>query len=254
MRIEHFRYCFSRLNGFYLKEHLIMFRKPLELWNEQTGESNTFKTIEDALKYKIDGETIEDIILSTDTLYIPPINGGRGSSGESKTFKFSHAKGDGRGDKSRGLLPAYANTRIKTKNIETAMRDFRKNHVDSDHEWAYEVDGQGYVHQYVEGNKSSVRIGSRGRNTIILHNHPNGGAFSDADLISTAMDRQSSAIVASGKKYDYIFKKGTHFKSNSFVKAVKTATMSGKDYDTAVNNWLKKNQKKYGYKYSRVKR
>ena len=165
MRIEHFRYCFSRLNGFYLKEHLIMFRKPLELWNEQTGESNTFKTIEDALKYKIDGETIEDIILSTDTLYIPPINGGRGSSGESKTFKFSHAKGDGRGDKSRGLLPAYANTRIKTKNIETAMRDFRKNHVDSDHEWAYEVDGQGYVHQYVEGNKSSVRIGSRGRNT-----------------------------------------------------------------------------------------
>lgn len=73
MRIEHFRYCFSRLNGFYLKEHLIMFRKPLELWNEQTGESNTFKTIEDALKYKIDGETIEDIILSTDTLYIPPI-------------------------------------------------------------------------------------------------------------------------------------------------------------------------------------
>lgn len=103
-----------------------MFRKPLELWNEQTGESNTFKTIEDALKYKIDGETIEDIILSTDTLYIPPINGGRGSSGESKTFKFSHAKGDGRGDKSRGLLPAYANTRIKTKNIETAMRDFRK--------------------------------------------------------------------------------------------------------------------------------
>lgn len=117
-----------------------------------------------------------------------------------------------------------------------------------------EVDGQGYVHQYVEGNKSSVRIGSRGRNTIILHNHPNGGDFSDADLISTAMDRQSSAIVASGKKYDYIFKKGTHFKSNSFVKAVKTATMSGKDYDTAVNNWLKKNQKKYGYKYSRVKR
>lgn len=128
------------------------------------------------------------------------------------------------------------------------MMDVSMNRVQSEQKEMVKSEG------IVEGNKSSVRIGSRGRNTIILHNHPNGGAFSDADLISTAMDRQSSAIVASGKKYDYIFKKGTHFKSNSFVKAVKTATMSGKDYDTAVNNWLKKNQKKYGYKYSRVKR
>ena len=108
--------------------------------------------------------------------------------------------------------------------------------------------------QVYRGQRNRVCAVSYTHLDVYKRQHPNGGAFSDADLISTAMDRQSSAIVASGKKYDYIFKKGTHFKSNSFVKAVKTATMSGKDYDTAVNNWLKKNQKKYGYKYSRVKR
>ena len=43
MRIEHFRYAFNRLNGFYLKEHIILFRKPLELWNEVTGESAKLK-------------------------------------------------------------------------------------------------------------------------------------------------------------------------------------------------------------------
>ena len=50
MRIEHFRYAFNRLNGFYLKEHIILFRKPLELWNEVTGESVTFKTLDELLK------------------------------------------------------------------------------------------------------------------------------------------------------------------------------------------------------------
>ena len=50
MRIEHFRYAFNRLNGFYLKEHIILFRKPLELWNEVTGESVTFKTLDNAMR------------------------------------------------------------------------------------------------------------------------------------------------------------------------------------------------------------
>ena len=53
MRIEHFRYAFKRLNGFYLKEHIILFRKPLELWNELTGESITFKTLDEVLDYEL---------------------------------------------------------------------------------------------------------------------------------------------------------------------------------------------------------
>lgn len=258
MRIEHFRYAFKRLNGFYLKPHIILFRKPLELWNEVTGESVEFKSVDDVLDYVIDGESVRAIIERTDTLNIPALNGGRGAGdGTQKSFKFGHASGDG-ADKSKQLLPAKANIRIKAKTPEGAMKEFREKHGSSDHEWAYEIDDNGYVHQYVEGNRSSVSIGSgakvgKGQKTMILHNHPSGGHFSDSDLISTAMDGRSKGIVASSTKANYIFEKGTHFKANSFIKAVKNANMKGTSYDDAVDKWLSKNSKKYGYKYTKQK-
>ena len=257
MRVEHFRYLFNTVNGFYLKEHIIMFRKPVEIWNEVTGESIIFKSVDEALEHEIDGEKVRDIIERTEILAIPHPDGGRGAgSGNQRSFKFSHARNDGT-DNSTHLHPAYANTRIKAKTLEGAMAEFRERYKNANSEWAYEVDDQGYVHQYVKGNRTSVAIGgsntSRNRSTMILHNHPSGGAFSDSDLLSTAMDKHSKGIVASGKKYDYIFKKGTHFKANEFAKAVKNATLKGKDYDDAVDKWLKKNAKKYGYQYSRRK-
>lgn len=256
MRIEHFRYAFKRLNGFYLSEHIILFRKPLELWNEVTGESITFKTLDEVLDYELDGEKIKSIIERTDTLYIPPLNGGRGAGdGTQKSFKFGSAGGgDGKPDKQ--LLPAQANVRIKSKTMSGAMEEFRNKHGNSDHEWAYEIDDNGYVHQYVEGKAHSVAIGSRGKvgkgqKTMILHNHPSGGHFSDADLISTSMDARSKGIVATSTKAQYIFEKGTHFKANSFIKAVKNANMKGKSYDDAVDKWLSKNARKFGYKYTK---
>lgn len=256
MRIEHFRYAFKRLNGFYLKEHIILFRKPLELWNEVTGESITFKTLDDVLEYEFDGEKIKSIIERTDTLYIPPLNGGRGAGdGTQKSFKFGSA-GGGDGTPDKQLLPAQANVRIKSKTMSGAMEEFRNKHGNSDHEWAYEIDDNGYVHQYVEGKAHSVAIGSRGKvgkgqKTMILHNHPSGGHFSDADLISTSMDARSKGIVATSTKAQYIFEKGTHFKANSFIKAVKNANMKGKSYDDAVDKWLSKNARKFGYKYTK---
>lgn len=254
MRIEHFRYLLNQINGFYLTKNIIMFRKPIEIWNEKTGESVKFKTVDDALKYEINGETVRSIIQRTQQLDIPTFNGGRGSSsGGNKTFSFNHAR-DSKSGNDKGLLPAYANTKIKSKTFEGALKEFRKNHAISDHEYAYEVDGNGYVHQYVEGGRSSVRIGTgrNSRNTMIIHNHPSGGAFSDSDLISASMDRRSKGIVASGKKHDYIFEKGTHFKANDFIKGVKTAKMKGSSYDDAVDKWLKTNQSKYGFKYKRI--
>lgn len=258
MRIEHFRYAFKRLNGFYLKEHIILFRKPLELWNEVTGESITFKTLDEVLDYELDGESVKAIIERTDTLYIPPLNGGRGAgNGTQKSFKFGSAGGEGkRTDKQ--LLPARANVKIKSKTLAGAMKEFREKHGASNREWAYEVDDNGYVHQYVKGMAHSVNIGSRakvgkGQKTMILHNHPSGGHFSDADLISTAMDGRSKGIVATSTKAQYTFEKGTHFKATQFVKAVKNANMKGKSYDDAVDKWLKANSKKYGYKYTKQK-
>lgn len=257
MRIEYFRYLLNQINGFYLLEDVIMFRKPLEIYDVKTGESKTFKTVDEALQYEIKGETVRSIIERTENLDIPSFNGGRGSgSGGDKEFGFGHVKDAPWDAKSNPLFPARANTQIKTKNFESALSEFRKQHATSDHEYAYEVDSNGYVSQYVEGATGSVGIGTgrNSRNTMILHNHPNNSAFSDTDLISTAMDRRSKGIVASGKTNDYIFEKGTHFKANSFIKAVKTAKMKGKDYDSAVDGWLRKNQSKYGFKYKRIDR
>lgn len=65
----------------------------------------------------------------------------------------------------------------------------------------------------------------------------------------TAMSAERG-IVASAREGDYKFVKTHKFKASSFIKAVKTARMKGKDYTDAVDRWLKANQKKYGYVYS----
>lgn len=262
MRIEHFRYLFNReFDVFYLTENIAICKKPFNIWNKETGESINFKTLDEVLKHKIGNKTVKDIILKMDKPYIIPLNGGRGASsgsGGNKTFSFNHASGGGGGGNDESLPPAIANTKIKSKSLEGALSEFKRNHLLADREFAYEVDSNGYVHQYVKGDRHSVAIGSaakvgRGQKTMIIHNHPSGGAFSDADLLNTAADRRSKGIIASGKKHDYKFEKGTHFKAQEFSKAVRTAKMKGTDYDDAADKWLRANQKKYGYKYSRTK-
>lgn len=262
MRIEHFRYLFNReIDIFYLTEKILLYKKPFCIENEETGESVNFKTLDEVLEHKIGNETVKDIILRMEKPYIPPLNGGRGASsgsGDNKTFKFGHASGGGGGGNDESLPPAIANTKIKSKSLDGALKEFKRNHLLAKREFAYEVDDNGYVHQYVKGDAHSVGIGAnakvaRGRKTMIIHNHPSGGAFSDADLISVSAQGRAKGIIASGKKHDYKFEKGTHFKAQEFTKAVKTAKMTGKDYDDAADKWLRANQKKYGYKYSRTK-
>ena len=262
MRVEHFRYLFNReLDVFYLDKHTALYKKPFNITNDKTGESVNFKTLDEALNYKIENETVRQIIEKMDKPYIPELDGGRGASsgsGDNKTFKFGHASDSGGGGNGKALLPAQANTKIKSKSLDGALAEFKRNHLLANREFAYEVDGNGYVHQYVKGGAHSVAIGAsaklgRGHRSMIIHNHPSGGAFSDADLISISSQRRAKGIIASGKNYDYKLEKGTHFKAQEFTKAVKSAKMKGKDYDDAVDKWLKKNQKKYGYTYSRTK-
>lgn len=254
MDVTKFQWQFRNLVGFYLLPHLILFRNPLELWNEKTQDSIHFSSISEALSYSVEGKTIRELIEKCERLEVPTLDGGRGASdGTQKTFKFSHADDRGSKDNTRSLPPAAANVRIQSKTLENAMKEFRQKHRDSDHEWAYEVDSQGFVHQYIEGNRSSVSIWGKSKNTMILHNHPSGGAFSDSDLISVSMQRHVKGVVAASKKAMYVFKKGSHFKADAFIKAVKRAEMKGTSYDDAVHKWLTKNQRKYGYKYKREK-
>ena len=163
------------------------------------------------------------------------------------TFKFNHASGGG--GKTTPDLPARMNTKvdIKNKSPEAVLKAFRDAHVNDGKESALTVDENGFVTKYVHGGNNSVAISGK-KGEMVYHNHPNGGAFSDADLISTSLS-PAKGIVASGKNGDYIFKKSNGFKADQFVKAVKSAKMKGKDYDDAVNKWLMANQKKYGYQY-----
>lgn len=260
MTIDHFRYLFRReLDVFYLTDNILLFKKPYSVWFADTDTGARFKSVDEMLMYKIGDKTIKQMIEELDKPFTPSIEGSRGSSSKSQgTFEFGHADQRGRGKNDKSLLPAQANVRIKNKSLEGALNEFKRKHLDSDHEWAYEVDSNGYVHQYVEGARSSVAIGAgakvrRGEGTMIIHNHPSGGAFSDEDLYSFANQRNSKGFIASGKRYDYKIEKGTHFKAQQFTKAVRTAKMRGTDYDDAVNKWLKANQKKYGYRYSRTK-
>lgn len=258
MELNQFRFELNQVNFFQLKKEWWMYRKPVEIWNEKTNETVRFKNLDAALEFMVDGETIKDIIARMKHIPIIAIEGGRGAGSGERTFTPSSA-GSEPGNSKR-LLPAEMNTRIKNKTPEAAIAEFNKKHQNADHEWAVEVDDQGFVHQYVEGGKHSVGIGgsntSKNRKTTIVHNHPSGGHFSSADLMNVAQNRRSNGVIASpkGKNYYYKFERGPHFDSKTFMKDFPHAKMRGKSYDDAMDKWLRANAKKYGYKYSKVKK
>ena len=262
MRIQYFRYLFkNKFDVFYINEHIALYKKPYNITDDRTGASADFKSVDEMLKYKIDGLTIKDMILQLEHPYIPPLEGGRGAGGGDKTQSWGSAGNETGGDGSPYIPPAVANTKIKSKSLEGALAEFKRNHLLSNREYAYSVDEDGYVTGYNIGGEHSVYTPShgkqaKGRTNMIIHNHPSGGAFSTADMYSVAADRGAKGIIASGKNYDYVLKKGTHFNAQGFTKAVKQAEKSGikgKSVDDAVDKWLKKNQKKYCYTYSRTK-
>lgn len=75
MTINHFRYLFNReFDVFYLTEHIMLFKKPYSLWNEETGEEKTFKDVDEMLRYNINGETVEDIIKKLDKPFTPALD------------------------------------------------------------------------------------------------------------------------------------------------------------------------------------
>jgi len=256
MRLEHFKYLLNReFDIFYFTETLVLYQKPFCLVDYETGENVRFATLDEALRYKLGEKTLAEYVTELDRPYMPMIDGGRGAS-SGRRLKFNHARREK--DRSKDISPAYANVRIKSKTLSGALAEFKKNHLLANKEYVYAVDEDGYVQRYIAGNKSSVALPAnvkvrRGEKVMIVHNHPSGGAFSDGDLLNTASLAYARGIIASGRNYDYTFTKGTHFKAQAFARAVRNARLSGADYDSAVNDWLKKNQKKYGYKYSRSK-
>lgn len=268
MHIIKFKHDFAQVNGMYVTKDIIMFRRPIELYDLSTGETlATFTNLDDALSYVVEGRTIAEIVEGMDELAAPSDEGGRGCS-SSSPFK-GRWKDDGSSNKdvSRGDLPARMNTKVGIRRTYGDMvRAFTEAHGSDKKEHGIVVDAEGFATIYRHGSRGSIS-GLTGKKTeIAIHNHPRDGwpTFSKADVVNTALSSRrgivavsttkgrDKGIYAETAKYagTYSFIKGGHFKATEFVKAVNKAYLTGKDYNDAVDKWLKKNQKKYGYTYT----
>lgn len=247
-----FRHEFKQRHGVQLTENHILFRKPLELYNLKTDESIKFNSLDDAYKFEIDGKTIKQIITdATMEMFKIRLDGGSGNgSGSKQKFKFGN--GGANNTKLRSDLPARMNTKIKTKTVAGAISEFRNKHQQDKKESMIMIDSDGFVSQYNHGAAHSLAFTDTHKNGLVVHNHPSDSHFSKRDLLNLSTT-QTRGVVATTKQGYYHIEKGTHFKANKWANAVNNAVFGGKDYNDAVDKWLKRNQKTYGYKYKNVK-
>lgn len=256
MLIDAFKHEFKQRNGVMLTDSIALFRKPLELYdmaNDKTIAVFKGGNLDTVFAFNINDQTVKKIIEGWDTMPVMVLDGGRGGGSGIGDWsgKFGHAeRGRGNGN-DKADLPVRMNVKLGIeRSPEDMLKAFRDAHVNDSYESGVAVDEYGFVTRYVHGSATSVGIYGR-KGEMVYHNHPGekGGNFSDSDLLSTAMSAEKG-IVASGKEGDYVFVKTHKFNATGFTKAVKNATLRGKDYTDAADRWLKANQKKYGYKYS----
>lgn len=254
MNKERFAEQFQDYVGVPLTADLYLFRCPLRLVDTRKEKPTFFESLEAALAAIVEGRSVWEYIKELYPQRIAlTMEGGGGSSSGMENFSFGHAGGSG-GNGGPSHVPAEANVRIRTKTEAAAMEDFIQRYADADHEWAYTIDEQGFVHGFAEGGAHSVTPEGELQGHLILHNHPGGGAFSDTDLISMAMSG-ARGVVAHTTNGDWVVRTTGHFKPEAFVRAVRSAKMKGKDYDDAVRRWLgdKDRQSKFGYRFQYVK-
>lgn len=238
----------SQLVEFCLVGKYLFFPKTMELMDTENDTVRTFDSFDDLFA---DADFSQGVSALESVLIDP--DGGRGSSSSSSSrYRFTNARSSG-SEQSVAHFPSEFNTGEKLQSFDIALDRFSSRHANSDVEYAIAVDEQGFVHQYIQGGATSVAIAGR-NGQMIIHNHPSGGNFSKADMLSTAQVSGERGIVASGKNGDYIFTKGKNFNSAGFAKAVNSARPYGKSYDDAIGKWLTKNQTKYGYTYEFRKR
>lgn len=268
MRIDIFKHEFKQLNGVMLTDTIMLFRRPLELYdmaNNTTISTFKGKNLDIVLPYEIDGKTIQQIIEGLPSMPNIVLNGGRGSGSGMGGYEQKWPSAGGRGkakDHTTSDFPARMNTKTGVnRTYNDMLKAFYDTHADADIEHGVTIDEQGFATRYRHGNPDSISIGGV-KGEIVVHNHPAGGwpNFSKEDLLSVAAGGEKGIVAVSGTKGrspesakyagTYSFTKGTHFNATAFTKAVNSATIKGSDYNDAVSKWLKANQKKYGYKYS----
>ncbi|NCC06729.1 MAG: hypothetical protein EOM30_01475 [Clostridia bacterium] len=265
MEINNFKRDFKQLGGVYITEKIALFRNPLELYNLTTNTViASFGSLDEALNYELNGKTLEKHISSWEAIVFPVEFGGRGSgSGMGFSGGWPSSGGGSGKDETTYDHPARMNVKVGVnRTYEDMLKAFADTHASAAEEHGVVVDQYGFATKYRHGNAGSIS-GLTGNGTeIAIHNHPAGGwpTFSKEDVVNTAMGTRRGIVAVSSTKGrgedsahyagTYSFVKGTHFNASAFVKGVNSAKLSGKDYNDAVNKWLKANQKKYGYTYS----
>ena len=265
MEISKFKKELSERSGIVITEDFIIFND-FELYSTKDNSSKNFKKFEDLLGEKIEGKTIENIILEKENIEMID-NGGRGSSsggGAGGSLFAGQREPRGRKGKPEYVPPAVINalTSSRYKSVEGTAKAYGKSLLNSDREFGAVIDADGFAEKYIKGSATSVLHLER-KGAYSIHNHPVKGlkkagikaynAPSRADLKNVALGQGRGTIVASsGNRTVYIFEKTKRFNAKGFIKAMDKAKGTG-NYDRDVNNFLRKNQKAYGYKYKTVK-
>jgi hypothetical protein len=266
MQLSSFLAEFRKTNGVFLTPSVILFRKPLEVYDLSSDKviakgNKKNKWDDSILDAVVAGRTVGDIIASLRSIPIIVLRGGRGSGSDSFSGSWDFS-GNSTKDNSTNDYPARLNRRTKSE-ADTLSR-FRDLHAnDNMQEHAITVDDRGFVTQYVHGNGGSVGIAAKNGETV-YHNHPAAGwpNFSKDDIYNASLTNSKGVVASSSREGrsektinyagDYTFTKNQNFNANGFLKELNKAQLKGKDYNDAVSKWLgnKSRQRKYGYKYS----
>ena len=248
MRLEKFKSAMKYDLNFWIFDNAFILYKDLEVYEIETGESQYFDSWETVLTYEHNGKSIAEYIDELEDLKIFT-KGGRGASGSGSSLFGGQAPGEWIRHPD---LPARMNRMYNGNKMsqDHTVETFRKQHAASYYESAIVYDNNGFVSSYVHGGLFSVGFYPHevsGKNMI--HNHPSGSNFSKGDLDSFAATNMRG-LSATGTKATYTITKTDKFDAKGFSKAIDTAKTTDKDYNRAVDRFLKRNSKRYGYTYS----
>lgn len=190
--------------------------------------------------------------------------GGRGANSPAWETGSDGKDGNGPDRSTRDFVSRINNMKNGNRMSQDYMVEhFRQTFGADNHEHLITVNDDGFATALVHGNEGSVSYnGVNTKGQLVIHNHPNNGAFSRTDL--RGLEKSGiTGIVAVGESTTYEFRVGKNFKYKEFDKALTkspvTDTYSRKNGETnqqALNRvsqwtrqWLTKNQKKYGYTF-----
>lgn len=253
MKISEFKKGLSELNYVMFDDDTLLLFKDLELYDRNTEISVQFSNFDEMLTYECNGLTMKKRIEAKKDFKIY-ISGGRGTGSRKGTSLFGDQQdGNATGrDNSTPDLPARMNRMYNGNQMsaEHTLSTFRGEHATSKTEHLIAHDDDGFVSVYTHGGKNSVGFTpNQVEGKHVIHNHPNGSNFSKADLDNLAATGQKS-IAATSKSVTYKVEKNKNFDAKGFAKSLNNAKTTQTDYNKAVSDFLKRNQKKYGYTYT----